>query len=116
MPKRCATQIGTNQIVSQIKHLRLLPSFCPQICTFTEICAHKFVICSFFFAEGICHFDKAMALTNGDIITDDPPDDDDDDGEGDGVFVLAQGDDDDDEEEEPEVTTTTLYQVDEATT
>ena len=36
------TQTGTNHIVSQIKHLRLLPSFV-QICTFTVICAHKCV-------------------------------------------------------------------------
>ena len=49
------------------------------------------------FSARICHFDLAMALTNGDIITDDPFDDDDD--EGDGVVALAQGDDNDDDEE-----------------
>ena len=49
------------------------------------------------FSARICHFDLAMALTNGDSITDDPFDDDDD--EGDGAVALAQGDDNDDDEE-----------------
>ena len=117
MPKQCATQIGTNQIVSQIKHLRLLPSFCPQICTFTEICAHKFVICSHFCCWRYLPFWLENGIDDyGNIITDDPPDDDDD-GKGDGVVALGQGDgDEDDEEEEPQVTSTTFYKVDEAAT